>query len=100
MKQLDDDNAMNPTVIIEILSPSTRDYDRGGKFKLYREIPTLKEYFLVDTESILVEVFRINKTGHWELEEYKSADQQIQFTSISCAIHLRDIYQHTKLLNS
>jgi Uma2 family endonuclease len=97
---LEDDNAINPTVLIEILSPSTRDYDRGGKFKLYREIPTLKEYVLVDTESILVEVFRVNETGHWELEEYKSPEQTLQFTSLSISVALKDIYQGTKLINS
>jgi Uma2 family endonuclease len=97
---LEDDNAINPTVLIEILSPSTRDYDRGGKFKLYREIPTLKEYVLVDTESILVEVFRVNESDHWELEEYKSPEQTLQFTSLSISVALKDIYQGTKLINS
>jgi Uma2 family endonuclease len=98
--ELEDDNAINPTVLLEILSPSTRDYDRGGKFKLYREIPTLKEYVLVDTDSILVEVFRINQSGHWELEEYKSPDTVLQFTSLSISVTLKDIYQGTKLLKS
>ncbi len=97
---LEEDNAINPTVLIEILSPSTRDYDRGGKFKLYREIPTLKEYVLVDTDSILVEVFRINQSGHWELEEYKSPDTILQFTSLSISVTLKDIYRGTKLLKS
>jgi Uma2 family endonuclease len=97
---LKEDNAINPTVLIEILSPSTRDYDRGGKFKLYREIPTLKEYVLVDTESILVEVFRINQSGRWELAEYKSSDTVLPFTSLSISVTLKDIYQGTKLLNS
>ena len=96
----EEDNATNPTVLIEILSPSTRDYDRGGKFKLYREIPTLKEYVLVDTDSILVEVFRINQSGHWELEEYKSPDTVLPFTSLSISVTLKDIYQGTKLLKS
>ncbi len=94
----EDDNAVNPAVLIEILSPSTRDYDRGGKFKLYREIPTLKEYVLVDTESILVEVFRINQTGHWELEEYKMVDEMLQLNSLSLSVALKDIYMGTKLL--
>lgn len=98
MKQLDDDNALEPTVIIEILSPSTKDYDRGGKFKLYREIPTLKEYILVDTESINVEVFRLNATRRWELEEYKTADEKLLLNSISLSIPVRDIYTGTKLL--
>jgi len=95
---LEDDNAINPTVLIEILSPSTRDYDRGGKFKLYREIPTLKEYVLVDTESILVEVFRINQSGHWELEEYKMVDDVLSFHSLSLSVALKEIYKSTKLL--
>ena len=99
-EDLDNDNAINPTVLIEILSPSTRDYDRGGKFKLYREIPSLKEYVMVDTEAILVEAFRINASGHWELEEFKSPDQLLPITSLSISIALKDIYQGTKLLNA
>ena len=48
----------------------TKSYDRGDKFKLYRDIPTLKEYILIDSLSISVEAFRIKKSEHWELEEY------------------------------
>ncbi|HKB46022.1 MAG TPA: Uma2 family endonuclease, partial [Chitinophagaceae bacterium] len=48
----DEDTATQPVVVIEILSKSTRDYDRMGKFKLYRDIPALKEYILVDSESV------------------------------------------------
>ncbi|CAN5389819.1 hypothetical protein BH10BAC2_BH10BAC2_44590 [soil metagenome] len=57
-------NVLNPIVIIEILSPSTKNYDRGEKFKLYRDISTLKEYILVDSESIHLEIFRINENNH------------------------------------
>lgn len=99
-EQLDDDNALNPIVLIEILSPSIRNYDRGGKFILYRAIPTLKEYILVDTESIFIEAFRINQSGHWELEEYKSPDQTLSFPSLSITVALKEIYQGTKLLTS
>jgi Uma2 family endonuclease len=99
LKTLDDDNAIEPTVLIEILSPSTRDYDRGGKFKLYREIPTLREYILVDTEATLVEVFRMNAQNHWELEEYKSVDQSLEITSLHLSIPMTEIYEGTKLLN-
>lgn len=97
---LAEDNATNPTVLIEILSPSTRDYDRGGKFKLYREIPTLKEYVLVDTEAILIEAFRVNQSGHWELEEYKLVDDVLQLNSLSFSVVLKDIYRGTKLLKA
>jgi len=74
-KEGDELNALNPTVIIEVLSPSTKSYDRGDKFKLYRAIPTLKEYILVDSESISIEAFHINENGHWELEEYKAIEK-------------------------
>ena len=57
----DDYNVLNPAVIIEVLSESTKNYDRGEKFKLYRDIPTLKEYILTDSESMHIEVFRLNK---------------------------------------
>ena len=52
----DDYNVLNPTVLIEVLSRSTKNYDRGEKFKLYRDIPTLREYVLVDSESIHFEI--------------------------------------------
>ena len=53
----DEWNLLNPTVIIEVLSPSTRNYDRGDKFNLYRDIPTLKEYILVDSQTISIAAF-------------------------------------------
>src|SRR4030095_16927104 len=92
---LDDDNwnLLNPTAIVEILSPSTKNYDRGGKFKLYREIPTLKEYILVDSEQISVEAFRINDSGHWELEEYRQAGDSLFIKSIQLLIPVAEIYE-------
>lgn len=93
----EDDNAVGPTVLIEILSPSTKNYDRSEKFKLYREIPTLREYILVESESIGIEVFRLNTSGHWELEEYKNIDQELSIPSVNLALSLKDIYLDTKL---
>lgn len=59
IKTTDDkfDTATNPTVIIEILSPSTRDHDKGRKFRLYRDIESLQEYIVIDSEEIMVEKF-------------------------------------------
>lgn len=99
MKQVDDNNALEPTVLIEILSPSTRNYDRGGKFKLYREIPSLKEYILVDTESVNIEVFRINPSAHWELEEYKTIGESLNIPILKLSVPLNDIYEGTKLIS-
>ncbi len=93
----DADTAVAPFVIVEILSTSTRQYDRGEKFKLYRDIPTLKEYILIDSESITVEVFRVNERNQWELQEYKSIDEELAILTIKVAVSLKDIYEGTKL---
>lgn len=92
----DDDIVTNPTVIVEILSPSTRNYDLGGKFDLYRDIPALKEYVLIDTETVKVIVFRLNAAGHWELEEYKQLNEILQIRSVDVSILLSTIYEHVK----
>lgn len=93
----DDDTPILPTVIIEILSASTKNYDRGDKFKLYRDIPTLREYILVDSETINIEAFRINGSGHWELEEYKTSGQILNIHSVELFIPIGDIYEGTKI---
>ena len=93
----DDYNVLNPTVIIEVLSKSTKNYDRGEKFKLYRDIATLKEYMLVDSESIHIEVFRLNEKGHWELEEYNSLNDAIIIKAIDEIVTLSEIYDSVRI---
>ncbi len=89
----DDYNVLNPTVIVEVLSKSTKNYDRGEKFKLYRDIPTLKEYILVDSETIHIEVFRLNENNHWELEEYDAAENFLSVKAIDEKIAISEIYE-------
>ncbi|HVZ96108.1 MAG TPA: Uma2 family endonuclease, partial [Chitinophagaceae bacterium] len=79
----DRNSATNPTIIFEILSPSTRNYDRGVKFMLYRAIPTLKEYILIDSESIHAEQFTINREGLWQLKEFSSAEDQLSLDALN-----------------
>lgn len=93
----DENSATNPTVIFEILSPSTRNYDRGVKFMLYRAIPTLKEYILVEAESIHVEQFAINKEGLWQLKEFSSQDDQLSIDALNVNLQLKEIYDRCKL---
>ena len=90
----DDYNVLNPTVVVEVLSKSTKNYDRGEKFKLYRDIKTLKEYILVDSESIQIEIFRLNANNHWELEEYKSLTNAVTIKAIGETIFLSEIYDN------
>ena len=93
----DDYNVLNPTVIIEVLSKSTKNYDRGGKFILYRDIPTLQEYIMIDSERILAEVFRLNEKGHWELEEYKTLADNLMIKAINETIALTEIYDGVRI---
>lgn len=94
----DEDTAVGPAVIIEILSPATRNYDRGEKFMLYRDIKTLQNYVLIDSQSIHAEVFSINKNNLWELKEYKNAADNLVISSIDFTMALREVYEGTKLL--
>jgi Uma2 family endonuclease len=93
----DEDTAVKPTVIIEILSKSTRDYDRGGKFMLYRAIPTLKEYILIDSEAVHVEHWSINKDNLWQLQEYKQAIDVCKIQTVGLELELPEMYEGTKL---
>ena len=93
----DEDSTIQPTVIFEILSPSTKNYDRGVKFMLYRAIASLKEFILVDSESIHVEHFAINKEGFWQLEEYNLPSEKINLKSVCVQLHLGTVYEETKL---
>jgi Uma2 family endonuclease len=89
----DEYNVLNPAIIIEVLSKSTKNYDRGEKFKLYRDIPALREYILVDSESIHIEVFRLNENKHWELEEYNSTEAPLYIKAINESILISEIYE-------
>ncbi|MCF2491986.1 Uma2 family endonuclease [Dyadobacter chenhuakuii] len=98
--QNDKDTLINPSVIIEVLSKSTSAYDRGDKFRLYRSIPTLTDYILVDSLSISVEVFRKNEDGTWLLNsEINNINERITLTNINVQIELKDVYARTIGLN-
>jgi Uma2 family endonuclease len=60
-------SVLNPTLIVEVLSDSTESYDRGAKAAHYRRIPSLREYVLVGQSDPLIEVYRRNERGNWEL---------------------------------
>ncbi|MEO7309387.1 MAG: Uma2 family endonuclease [Chitinophagaceae bacterium] len=87
------DTATNPSVIFEILSPSTRDYDKGSKFTLYRDIESLQEYILIDSERIMVEKFIRNADNSWQLTEYKLLSQSFTIDTVAIELQLQDIYE-------
>ena len=77
------DFIQNPKIIVEVLSPGTETYDRTKKFKYYRQIPSLQEYVLVDSEEIVVEVYRRGEGKMWLYYEYEAGEiialQSIEF---------------------
>lgn len=95
----DEMNHLNPTIIFEVLSKSTKSYDRGDKFKLYRDIPTLKEYVLVDSLALGVEIWRLNTNNHWELEEYKTIDEVLSIPTLQVSIPVTEIYEGTSFID-
>ena len=80
-----------PTLIIEVLSPSTQAYDRSQKFALYRRISALMEYVLVDPDTRRVEAFRRNAAGEWVLHDM-SDDDAFVATSLDLSIAMTDVF--------
>jgi Uma2 family endonuclease len=93
---VDEDTSVLPTAIIEILSPSTKNYDRGKKFNLYKDIPSLIEYIMIDSESVLVEAYYINDEQNWALNRHKEISDVLSFVSMGFDVALTDIYEHVR----
>jgi Uma2 family endonuclease len=95
---LNDDkwNMLNPTVLIEVLSPSTEKYDRGEKFGLYRDIPSLKEYILVGSKKMAIEIFRA-QAGCWGYEVWTEKESSLPIRSLGLYIPLVEIYDGAEL---
>jgi len=85
---------LNPVVIIEVLSPSTRGYDQGDKFRLYRSITTFGEYLLIDSEQVHVQQFCHSATNEWVLHEYTDLTAIIYLSSIDESLSLAEIYEN------
>ncbi len=83
---------LNPTLIVEVLSASTREYDRGEKFDLYRPLKSLQAYVLVDSEAPAVDYFQRQANGTWKLSEYRQLTDQLALPVLNVTIPLADIY--------
>ena len=93
----DENTAIGPTAIFEILSRATRNYDRGIKLMLYRAIPTLKDYILIEAESIHAEHFAISSQGLWQLKKYDAPEEEIFIETLNLRLPISEIYSRTKL---
>lgn len=81
----------NPVVIAEVLSTSTRDYDRGQKFDLYRTIPTLRDYVLVDQYAVDVE-HRVLDGARWRSDRYARREDIIQLSGVPVTLQVSAVY--------
>lgn len=92
--QFDDerrDTLLNPRVLVEVLSPSTEDYDRGRKFEHYRRLPSLQEYVLIHQDRPMVE-HHVRESKRWILTELQTIDELLPLHSIHCELPLAEVY--------
>ena len=87
------DTVINPLLIVEVLSKSTKNYDRGDKFDYYRSISEFAEYILVDQYRYNVKQFAKADDGRWWLNEYQNQSDSFSLVTLNCKIRLRDIYE-------
>jgi len=86
------DTLLNPTVIIEVLSDSTANYDRGDKFKHYRSLDSLNEYILIAQDECHIEHYVRQANNQWLFSETNDIRETIELTAIDCHLALSDVY--------
>ena len=86
------DTLTNPKVVVEILSPSTANYDYGEKFILYRLLESFEEYVLIAQDRPRVEVFRKTADKRWILNTYEGLDAIAAVDSLDISLPLAEIY--------
>lgn len=85
------DTLLNPTVLIEVLSPSTEAYDRGDKFLAYRRLDSLREYLLVSQDKAHIDHY-VREGEHWVLYDAHGLEASLHLESIDCVLELREVY--------
>lgn len=88
---------VNPCLIVEVLSKSTQNYDKGEKFTYYRSIPELQEYILIDQYSFHVEQLVKESENRWSFQEYNGENSLLKLGTIAYEISFRDLYEEVDL---
>ncbi|NJP12250.1 MAG: Uma2 family endonuclease, partial [Leptolyngbyaceae cyanobacterium RU_5_1] len=81
-----------PCLIVEVLSNSTEAYDRGGKFRMYRNNPVLQDYLLVSSTSIEMDLYHKDEAGNWLILNYKEGDI-VELKSINFSFPIEQVYR-------
>jgi len=91
------DALLNPSLLVEVLSPSTEAYDLGRKFEHYRSIESLGEYLVVATDRIHASLFTRQAVGSWLLRSASRMEDSLDLQSIGCRLTLADLYEKVDL---
>jgi Uma2 family endonuclease len=87
-----EDFILYPSLVIEVLSPSTAAFDRGNKFADYQTASSLQEYVLITQSAIKIECFRVNAEGNWVSQTYRQGDE-LELMSIDFRCPIAQVYQ-------
>jgi Uma2 family endonuclease len=82
----------NPRIIVEVLSPSTRDYDLGRKFAIYKKLASLKEYILIEPDEVYVIHYAKDARGSWRKKTHQLTGALVELPSLNAKLALRDLY--------
>lgn len=89
-----------PSLIVEVLSESTAAYDRGNRFSSYRKLDSLREYLLIDPDTLNVDCFRLDETsGHWVLYPFAAGDT-VELASIGFSAPIESLYENVVALSA
>jgi Uma2 family endonuclease len=90
------DTLLNPTLVVEVLSDSTRRYVRNLKSRLYRKLPSLRQYVIVEQDEPLVEVYSRPSSGEWKFKDASKLTESVHLKSIGCKLSLAAVYEKVK----
>ena len=89
-------NVTNPSIVVEVLSKSTHDYDWTDKFRYYRSIPEFQEYILIDQYQFYVAQFSKQEDGRWLFNDYEGKEAVLKLASVDFQISFQDLYQRVE----
>jgi Uma2 family endonuclease len=89
----------NPCLIVEVLSPSTEAYDRGGKFRLYRRSDSLRDYVLVNANKIEIDLYHKDERGKWEIINYIAGDL-VELESVNLTLPIDQVFESITFVDS
>ena len=91
------DVLLNPSFVVEVLSPSTEAYDRGRKLAIYMAIPSIVEIVLVSQDQVRVDKYTRQPDGIWRFDVIEGRESHVRFESIGCEIVLADFFDGVEL---